>query len=81
MNGPYGNPNYQSPPYPMAPMFPQCRVCGHSGPAWIKSQITTGAWVLSIFLFFTVCGTLFFWIPLVTMTDKHSMCSGCKVRL
>jgi cellobiose-specific phosphotransferase system component IIC len=72
---PYSQPGYA------IQSFPPCRACGYVGPALIKSQITTGGWILAVVLFFTLCGTLFFWIPLVTMHDKFSSCAHCKVRL
>ena len=63
------------------PAFQPCRACGYCGPAQVRDAITTAGWVMFIVLTCSCIGTLFCWVPLITMTDRRMHCAGCGVLL
>ena len=83
-------PPYQQPGYPPHPQWPQqqgyapqaplfcCRVCGHQGQATTTDKASTAAWILALVLTLSCVGTLFCWVPLVTMRDKRLSCPRCS---
>lgn len=54
-----------------------CRACGFSGYGQVTSRVSTGGWILFIFLTLACVTIPFCWIPLVTMKDKRVACPNC----
>jgi hypothetical protein len=56
-----------------------CPFCHVSGQVYTTSRVTTGGVIVCIALL-VLCFPLF-WVPLLTMTERHAYCGACSLRI
>lgn len=59
----------------------RCPFCRSPGRPGSGSRATTGAWILAVLCFFSLCLIPFCWLPLLVMRERWRVCKSCGVKL
>jgi len=76
---PYQSQYQQPPPFHPAVGF-VCPFCHTTMPPMTYSKVSTGGWIVFVFLMLTCFGILLAWIGLL-MKENYKVCSQCGIKL